>query len=254
MDDTHPEDGPPPGPPSPAIHPDDEFITPTGHPLHVHAYHQFLWVSSGEIAVNAVGEEHGLSRSVALWIPAGVPHSARFGTDSVIAVEVFYASSFRLPFRRVTTLNTTNDQRHLLLARMRSSTGPDNPDVFSALTACRANRLPLPQPTGLATTYVAQELARRPSDARTATEWAQAAYTNSTSLRRAFRAETGLPLSEWRTRLRLNHSLTLLEQGHMVSAVAAWVGFSTNGYILAFRRYFGQTPGTYVRNWENELA
>jgi AraC-like DNA-binding protein len=77
---------------------------------------------------------------------------------------------------------------------------------------------------------------------------------NSTSLRRAFRAETGLPLSEWRTRLCLNHSLTLLEQGHMVSAVAAWVGFSTNGYILAFRRYFGQTPGTYVRNWENELT
>ncbi|MFB7253030.1 hypothetical protein [Streptomyces nojiriensis] len=32
-------------------------------------------------------------------------------------------------------------------------------------------------------------------------------------------------------------------------SVAARVGFvSTDGYILAFRRHFGQTPGAYVRS------
>ncbi len=73
-------------------------------------------------------------------------------------------------------------------------------------------------------------------------------YVSSTSLRRAFRAETGLAFSEWRTRLRLNRSLDLLAEGHMVGIGAARVGFAgTNGYILAFRRYFGQTPGAYVR-------
>ncbi|MFG2989441.1 helix-turn-helix transcriptional regulator [Streptomyces sp. NPDC048257] len=74
-------------------------------------------------------------------------------------------------------------------------------------------------------------------------------YTSSTSLRRAFRAETGMPFSEGRTRLRLNHSLSLLEQGQLVSTAAARVGFvSTNGYIVAFRRHSGQTPGAYVRS------
>ncbi|MGW1144023.1 helix-turn-helix transcriptional regulator, partial [Streptomyces sp. NPDC002454] len=97
-------------------------------------------------------------------------------------------------------------------------------------------------------TSVALALDRDPGDPRTATEWAQELYTSSTSLRRAFRAETGLAFSEWRTRLRLNHSLPLLAQGQLVSTVAARVGFvSTNGYILAFRRHFGRTPGAYVR-------
>ncbi len=96
---------------------------------------------------------------------------------------------------------------------------------------------------------------RNPGDPRTASEWAESLYTSSTSLRRAFRAETGLAFSEWRTRLRLNHSLHLLAAGHMVSTVAARVGFvSTNGYILAFRRYFGETPGAYVKRSASRTA
>ncbi|MGW6575265.1 helix-turn-helix domain-containing protein [Streptomyces sp. NPDC054945] len=90
---------------------------------------------------------------------------------------------------------------------------------------------------------------RTPSDPRTATERVGNLCTSSTSLRRAFRAETGTAFSEWRTRLRPNHSLSLLEQGQLVSSGAARVGLvSTDGYILAFRRHFGRTPGAYVRN------
>ncbi|MCD9901146.1 helix-turn-helix domain-containing protein [Streptomyces sp. MT29] len=74
-------------------------------------------------------------------------------------------------------------------------------------------------------------------------------------MRRAFRAETGLAFSEWRTRLRLDHSLQLLAVGHMVSTVAARVGFvSTNGCILAFRRYFGETPGACVKRSATRTA
>ncbi|MFE6856620.1 helix-turn-helix transcriptional regulator, partial [Streptomyces sp. NPDC057674] len=87
-----------------------------------------------------------------------------------------------------------------------------------------------------------------PEDQRTATEWAESLHTSSTSLRRAFRNETGLAFSEWRTRVRLNRSLDLLDRGHLVSAVAARVGFtSTNGYILAFRKHFDCTPGAWVK-------
>ncbi|ARF60246.1 AraC family transcriptional regulator [Streptomyces violaceoruber] len=33
------------------------------------------------------------------------------------------------------------------------------------------------------------------------------------------------------------------------------VGFvSTNGYILAFRRYFGETPGAYVKRSASRTA
>ncbi|MFJ7591199.1 hypothetical protein ACIQZO_28250 [Streptomyces sp. NPDC097617] len=118
----------------------------------------------------------------------------------------------------VTTINITDAQRRLVLGRMRGTLArDDDPEVFAVLSAGHRNCLPLPQPTSHTAGAVARELARTPSDPRTATEWAENLYTSSTSLRRAFRAETGMAFSEWRTRLRLNHSLSLLEQGQLVS-------------------------------------
>ncbi|MFD4135973.1 helix-turn-helix domain-containing protein [Streptomyces goshikiensis] len=228
---------------------DDGVIDAGGHPPHVHTFHEFLYVPMGHIVVSAQGREFELGASAALWIPAGVLHSARFGDDAVIAVEAFEAEDFTLPYAEVTTVGVSDGQRKLLLGRLRSTRGVEGDrEVFARLCATHPDSLPLPQPTSTNAAMVARELSRTPGDARTATEWAAELYTSSTSLRRAFLAETGLAFSEWRTRLRLNHSLCLLEQGQLVSAVAAQVGFvSTNGYILAFRRYFGCTPGAYVR-------
>lgn len=235
---------------------DDDFIAAGGHPTHVHDFHQFLFVPLGWITVTARGHEYRLSPSVALWVPAGLPHSARFDSDSIVVGESFDADRHRLPHTDATVVNVTVAQRRLLLARMRSSEErDDDAAVFATLSAGHQDSLPLPQPTSRTAAIVATELGRRPSDPRTATEWAQSLFISSTSLRRAFRSETGLPFSEWRTRLRLNHSLDLLQQGLLVSTVAARVGFvSTNGYILAFRRYFGETPGAYVRRAAERAA
>ncbi|MFD9907501.1 AraC family transcriptional regulator [Streptomyces sp. NPDC059063] len=228
---------------------DDEFIAAGGHPPHVHDFHQFLYVPLGRVVITAGGREHALSASVALWLPAGVVHSGRFEPDSIVVPETFDAARHHLPYRDATTVNVTDAQRRLLLGRIRSSEAAhDDPAVFAALCAGHQDSLPLPRPTSRAAAAVAQELSRAPHDQRTATQWARDLYTSSTSLRRAFRAETGLAFSEWRTRLRLNHSLDLLRQGHMVSTVATRVGFvSANGYILAFRRYFDRTPGAYMK-------
>ncbi|PRH77377.1 AraC family transcriptional regulator [Streptomyces solincola] len=219
-----------------------------GHGVHVHDFHQFLYAPVGRITVSADGRDHELSPAVALWVPAGVAHSARFDPDSLVIAEDF-GVHHRLPYARATRVNVGEAQRRLLLARTRSShPEPDCARVFAALTAGRRDCLPLPQPVSGAARAVAGELLRRPHDPRTATEWAESLYVSSTSLRRAFRAETGLAFSEWRTRVRLNRSLDLLAQGLLVGTVASRVGFvSTNGYILAFRRHFGSTPGAYAR-------
>lgn len=250
------EPGTDPGAPGPEALVDDDFIAAGGHPTHVHVFHQFLYVPLGRIVVTALGRDHELSPSVALWIPAGVPHSARFDPDSLVVAETFEPDRHRLPYTEITSVNVSDAQRQLLLSRMRSSeVTEEDPAVFAVLCSGHRDVLPLPRPTGRAAATVAGELMRNPGDPRTASEWAEGLYTSSTSLRRAFRAETGLAFSEWRTRLRLNHSLHLLAAGHMVSTVAARVGFvSTNGYILAFRRYFGETPGAYVKRSASRTA
>ncbi|MEU1282560.1 AraC family transcriptional regulator [Streptomyces sp. NPDC005805] len=235
---------------------DDGFIAAEGHPTHVHTFHQFHFVPLGRITVTALGTDHLLSPAVALWMPAGVPHSARFEPDSLVLTEAFEADEHTLPYTAPAVVNVTGAQRRLLLARMRSSRREhDEAAVFAALTGGPEECLPLPEPTSAAALAVARELRTRPADPRTATEWATGLHTSSTSLRRAFRTETGLSFSEWRTRLRLNRSLDLLAQGYLVGSVAARVGFtSTNGYILAFRKHFGRTPGAHVKAWSEQWA
>ncbi|WP_428985929.1 AraC family transcriptional regulator [Streptomyces pyxinicus] len=214
----------------------------------MHDFHQFLYVPLGRIVVTARETDHVLSPAVGLWLPAGVPHSARFEPDSLVVSETFDAERYPLPYTRATVVHVGEVRRRLLLTRMRSSGAvPEDAAVFTEL-AGDEQRLPLPRPASTAARAVAVALLRDPGDPRTATEWAEALYTSSTSLRRAFRVETGLSFSEWRTRARLNHSLALLAEGHQVGAVAARVGFvSANGFILAFRRHFDRTPGAYVR-------
>ncbi|WP_218005845.1 helix-turn-helix transcriptional regulator [Actinomadura hibisca] len=234
--------------PRPELVVDGDEVEAWGHLTHVHEFHQFLYVPLGWISVTALGRSHRLSGATALWIPAGVPHSARFGDDALIISEDFDADRHRPPFDAPTTVTVTEPQHRLLLSGLRG-TPPSDDELFAALMTGHRPCLPLPRPTSAVAAAVARDLDREPGDARTVEEWARDYYTSSTSLRRAFRVETGLPFSEWRTRLRLNRSLDLLDQGYRVGAVAARIGFaSTNGYILAFRRHFDQTPGAYLRD------
>ncbi|MFE7094453.1 helix-turn-helix transcriptional regulator [Streptomyces erythrochromogenes] len=224
-------------------------MTESGHPPHLHTYHQFLYAPLGRVEVSALQTSWPVELATGLWIPAGIAHSSHYSWDAVVVVETFDADRFDLPYHRPTLVNVTNEQKALLLSRMRSSRPhPAGPDVFARLSATHPDALPLPTPTSPAVLAVAEALARTPGDPRTASEYAADFYTSTTTLRRAFQAETGMPFSEWRTRLRLNHALDLLDQGQTVQTVSVQVGFaSTNGFILAFRRYFGRTPGTYAR-------
>ncbi|WP_345943446.1 AraC family transcriptional regulator [Streptomyces sp. SID8352] len=235
---------------------DDGFIAALGHPTHVHDFHQFLYAPLGCVVVTALGTDHGLSPSVGLWLPAGVPHCARFGPDSLVMAESFDTEPHVLPYTEATVVNIGDRKRRMLLSRMRSGrTDPGDAYLFAALTDGHERCLALPRPTGGPARTVTAGLLRDPADQRTATQWAEDLHTSSTSLRRAFRKETGLAFTEWRTRLRLNRSLELLDQGLMVGAVAARVGFtSTNGYIVAFRRHFGCTPGAFVRASRHSAA
>ncbi|GGY40563.1 AraC family transcriptional regulator [Streptomyces omiyaensis] len=234
---------------------DEDLITATGHPTHAHDYHQLLYAPLGRITVTTPDGEHELTSPLALWLPAGTPHSARFDPESLVLAESFDPALHRLPFARTTAVHLDGAARRHLLARTRGEGAEvDDAVMFAALTCARNHRdarLPLPRPTSEAARAVAGTLLRSPDDQRTATEWAESLYVSATSLRRAFRAETGIAFSEWRTRVRLNHSLALLSRGHQVGAVAAKVGFtSTNGYILAFRRHFGRTPGVWIKEHE----
>jgi AraC-like DNA-binding protein len=219
-----------------------------GHDPHVHDEHQLLYTPIGHAVIEADGRDHHLSRTVALWIPAGVWHGARFDADCLVESLYFDAGVFEPPAAGATLVPVCARRLILLLAELRAVREDGSPSrgLYEAFTSGPAT-LALPEPRSPVPTAVAAALLAAPADQRTAEQWADAFFVSSTTLRRGFVAETGLTFSEWRTRARLNASLELLAAGSMVSAVAHRVGFtSANGFILAFRRYFGQTPKAFA--------
>jgi AraC-like DNA-binding protein len=52
---------------------------------------------------------------------------------------------------------------------------------------------------------------------------------------------------DWRTQVRIRAAIQLLGSGATVNATARAVGYrKPSAFISAFRRFTGQTPGTYI--------
>lgn len=167
---------------APAEHGQERFGA-WGHDPHVHDFHQFLYAPVGHAVVWAQDRTFHLSGTVALWVPAGVWHSARFDDDCLVAPLAFPAEDFPLPYADCAEVVVSPRRRSLLLAHLRRRLDDAEPtaELFGALLD-DGTLIPLPTPQSTVTT-----------------------------------------------------------------AVAAQVGFtSTNGFILAFRRYFDVTPKAYA--------
>ncbi len=68
------------------------------------------------------------------------------------------------------------------------------------------------------------------------------------TLERIFQNEVGMTFSKWRQLLRLQESVTLLDQGASVAEVSEAVGYSSSSsFTHAFKNYFGYSPGQHFK-------
>lgn len=222
-----------------------------GHSTHWHTLGQFLYAAIGSAQVLIGDRSFDVTPNRALWIPAGIRHSARFSADLVPIVCNIDADLGDLGSG--TALNVGPDLRAALLTWHREPDERRSTEFRSTLLGRLRQPGPLPLPLqipdGRLTGPIAARLLTCPSDPRTIAHWAPVLHSSSASVRRAFRAETGLSFTQWRTVFRLNASLPLLVDGTAIATAAHRVGFeSTNGYTMAFRRHFGCTPSSFARS------
>jgi signal transduction histidine kinase/ligand-binding sensor domain-containing protein/AraC-like DNA-binding protein len=77
-----------------------------------------------------------------------------------------------------------------------------------------------------------------------------------TSLYDKIRAMTGMPIGEYIQRVRLKQAeMLMIYKGYSVSEVYSMVGISSSSYFIRlFRKYYGTTPGEYIRNYMKEAS
>jgi len=91
-----------------------------------------------------------------------------------------------------------------------------------------------------------------PSDRRSLSEWARSLQTTEKTLSRRFQGQLGISFNEWRQRLKLVASLSLIEEGKSVQSIARTLGYnSPSAFIAMFRRQTGASP-TNMRSTGDE--
>ncbi|GAA4170674.1 helix-turn-helix transcriptional regulator [Gryllotalpicola koreensis] len=222
-----------------------------GFDEHVHDHHQLAWVRDGVLTVTVGDRNWVLPPSLALWIPAGVPHTSTAGRTAATMQGIYLPSEMRAEWTAPTVVGVTPLLRELIdFLGDAEAPGPARtkaealiPDL---LAPAQTFTVSVPMPHDARAVRIARELLLDPGDARDLGEWGRHVGASTRTLSRIFAAETGLGFTQWRSRLRLRASLAYLADGESVGTTAMLVGFgSTSAFIAAFSELVGVTPGAY---------
>lgn len=224
---------------------------------HEHDWYQLMYASDGVLNAHTRQRALVVPPQRAVWIPPHTEHSAYalngakfrslyfhphkqplcLGTESrVLAVtplirELILAVVARC---RVPEQWGAADDRMTQVLLHQLSVQPDIP--LTIVTPQDARLKPL-----------VEALQHNPGDETSLLEWSQRLGLSSRTLARSFTRETGLGFREWRQKLRLLHSLDLLESGVSVTQAALEVGYqSPSAFIQSFKHAFGATPKEYM--------
>jgi AraC-like DNA-binding protein len=225
---------------------------------HHHAVHQFIHPSRGVLRVSTPLGAWVVPPYRAVWVPAGVPHAHEAHGRTEMRTLSFAAGLDPLGADRPTVVAVTPLLREIVVALTRTP-GPAHPPYTPAqrgdlervaldqLRRVEALPLHLPAPADDRLRAVAALLHADPADARSLAELGAAVGAGERTLSRLFRRELGMTFPQWRTQLRLHHSLTLLAGGYSVTSAGSACGYANpSAFIEAFRHAFGTTPGRHA--------
>ncbi|WP_435128325.1 AraC family transcriptional regulator [Actinacidiphila sp. bgisy144] len=249
-----------PAPGGPAPRPLDG---PTRHELlhreridwHHHAVHQLIHPSSGVLRVSTPLGAWVVPPHRAVWIPAGVPHAHEAHGRTDMRTLSFPPGHGPFGDDRPTVVAVPPLLREVVVALTEPPGGAHPPytpaqradlERVALVQLRRVEALPLhlPAPADDRLRAVAALLRADPADPRTLAEFGAAVGAGERTLSRLFQSELGMTFPQWRTQLRLHHSLTLLAGGRSVTSTAGACGYANpSAFIEAFRLTFGTTPG-----------
>ena len=225
-------------------------------PLHVHRKGQLIVARHGAVTCTAGGDVWIVPPHCGVWIPGGVPHSARATDNARLNYLFVEPRAARLP-DYCCALSISPLIRELI---DRLAHEPENDEgdshasrlarvTLDELAEAPRERLNLPISGHRKVRAIADALTADPSDRSTLGEWASRVAMSERSLARLMHRETGLSFGRWRQQLHIVVALRQLASGATVQTVAAELGYaSVNAFITMFKKTMKTTPAYYLAN------
>ncbi|MDT3377351.1 AraC family transcriptional regulator [Labrys sp. KNU-23] len=222
-------------------------------PMHLHRKGQLILTLHGAVTCTADNEIWIVPPNCGVWIPGGVPHSARATVNARLNYLFVEPGAAKLP-EDCCTLSISPMIREMVdrLAREPADYPSDGHAARLArvaldeLAEMPRERFNLHVSSNPKIRTIADALTVKPSDRGTSAEWAKRVAMSERSLARLMIAETGLTFGRWRQQLHLIVALRELASGATVQTVAAELGYeSVNAFITMFKKALGSTPAQY---------
>ncbi|MFF2554978.1 AraC family transcriptional regulator [Nocardia sp. NPDC058058] len=223
-----------------------------GVAAHTHAHGQLLYAASGVLATTTERGTWVSPTDRISWTPPHFEHYHRaYGTTEISILEVPHDLCSALPTHPNVFAVSALLREAVLKLTAGSPLHPDAADrllrvVVDELTDLPEQSLYLPEPTDDRLRTVTALLHANPAEPATLAELGRTAGAGERTLSRLFRNELGMGFHQWRTLLRVQHSLVHLGHGHTVTDTAMRCGWANpTSFIEAFTAIIGQTPGNY---------
>lgn len=235
---------------------------PIQWPEHAHDEHELLWSDGGMARMHAGGRVWAIPPSLAVWVPAGVVHTASAERGARVRATYFVDTpqngiampagvigvAMTEPLRVLLAHNLQGDLDDAARLRLQRV-------ILDLLVPAPQESFDLVMPHSRHLHMVASAILDDPASSRTTADWAYECGLHARTLARQFEAETGISLTQWRIHARLQLSIRELTLGRSVVSVSRMVGYrNPSTYIDHFRALTGHTPAEYVRGVRTSSA
>ena len=222
-------------------------------PMHRHTRAHLLYPVSGVVAMTTARGTSITPASRAAWTPAGYYHEhCVYGRTDIRILYIPVSHASRLPNEPV-VMAISPLVREIILAL--TGRQDDTSDTWRRLrevaideiaAAPRDELLQLPEPRDRRLRSLTQLLHGDPACSATLAELGRIVGASERNLSRLFQLELGMSFRQWRTQLRVHHSLVLLTAGRNIAETSAACGWAnSSSFIEAFSEIIGRTPGRY---------
>ncbi|KYQ97018.1 AraC family transcriptional regulator [Serratia plymuthica] len=222
-------------------------------PVHTHRKGQLIIALYGAVTCRAENEIWIVPPHCAVWIPGGIPHSAKATWNAHLNYLFIEPGAAALPDRCCTLAISPLIKE--LVDRLTHESVDYPPDSHVArltrvtldeLATMPQQNFSLPVSAHPKIRAMADALVSHPEDRSTFKEWAKQLALSERSLARLMLRETGLTFGRWRQQLHLIIALQELASGVSVQNVGGKLGYeSVNAFITMFRKAMGSTPAHY---------
>ncbi|WP_341267970.1 AraC family transcriptional regulator [Gordonia malaquae] len=219
---------------------------------HSHPEHVVFWPERGSGHVDVGDRRWSLATGQGLWVSAGVEHSVSRDPASTMAAVYIVPDAWTREAGPVRPVVVNAALRELLTFLAWSPMPRDHrlraqQVCMELITEESRPAIDLPIPRDARIEEIARSIVADPADDRSIDDWAYLTSQSSRTIARAFRTETGMTFTQWRTCARMSRAVNLLGEGMAVGLVAKRVGYGTNSaFTAAFHRILNQPPTAFL--------